>query len=124
MGCLSHPRENVRWPAVWEDAAGVRHPGEICDVSASGCFVRVGPAVAAPAGSRIRLAFAVPGAGTCLDLGATVRWRGESRAHRCHGIGVELDVVSAELDAWVERASDVAWAAERRRASGPELPAV
>ncbi len=121
MGCLSRPRENVRWPAVWEDAAGVRHEGEICDVSASGAFVRVGPAVAAPVGSRVRLVFTIPRAGTRLDLGATVRWRGESSAHRCHGIGVELDGISAELEAWVERGSGVAWAPDRRlRMAAPE----
>lgn len=118
----SCPQESVRWDAVWCDASGNEQSGEICDVSARGAFVHVRSAAVVPVGSRVRLRFATLARVALLDVAATVRWRGLSPAHRCHGIGLEFDGSCAELERFVLRESDAAYAATRSAAAARALP--
>lgn len=102
----TYPRETVRWQAVWVDADGKTHQGEICDISAGGVFLR--PVLSAnrvQSGERLRLEFSLPEDGLLIHAAATVRFTGASRAHSCLGLGLQFDQPIAYLDNYLRQRS-------------------
>ena len=107
------PRESVRWTAIWYGPDGAFHEGQIRDVSPAGLFLKpTGERTASvPVGARVRVLFQTPGGVATVAAEGAVRWAGLSGAHQCEGLGVELDDVHPELEAYLNRTSDDAYRA-------------
>ncbi len=94
------PRSAVRWTAHWVDPSGNLHPGQICDVSQKGVFLRPmwHTADAVAVGATIVVSFNILGAGPgTVSVQGTVRWKGSSYSHQCSGIGIELDKLNGHI---------------------------